>query len=346
MTGADTPQPLELRVALLGNTNPEVYWATEMEYADAYERAGCDVFLYREDQPADWDRLIKALRSPNQFDFVHWTRTKAFADKVGDAKQWELIAACRRAGVPLVGVHLDQFLALPRRHRQVENDPYFRGVDIFFNVDDGHADLWRDMGVNHRWLLPAISERWLGLGEVRPEHECDIAFVGSWEGGYHKEFAHRHELVAHLAKRWGDHVKFFPARGQPRIVGRDLNDLYRSAKIVIGDAFHVPGSGGAPLPRTGSDRTPETLGRGGNLLTPRVPGWNSDLGDPFYGGAYTWEMWDWVDLDEAIDSLLSMPVDEAMEGRRGNVDWTISNHHSYTDRVRTIVAELNEEGLL
>lgn len=332
----------------MGNTNPEVYWATEMEYADAYERAGCDVFLYREDQPADWDRLIKALRSPGQFDVVHWTRTKAFADKVGEAKQWELIAACRRAGIPLIGVHLDRWSGL-ERESQVGADPYFRGVDIFFSADGDADELWEREGVNHRWLLPAISERWLGLGEVRPEYDCDVVFVGGWHDYGHRKWRHRAELIEHLTSWYGDRFLALPRRGKPRIVGRDLNDVYASARVVVGDSCLVPHPDGRPKARYCSDRIPETLGRGGYLLHPAVDGITGPDGGAFYRSEAPlcdyWEMGDWTELKYRIDFELG----DGTLGSPGERQWRINQiaeSHTYTQRVHTIVAELNEQGVL
>lgn len=341
-----TPAPArDLRVALLGNTNPDVYWATENEYRDAYQRLGLSVAAFMEG-PQGFDDLTYALENGEHFDFVHWTRTKAFADAAGDARQWQMIAACRRRSIPLIGVHLDQFLALPSRVEQIKSDPYFRNVDIMFTVDGGHDDLWLDLGVNHRWLLPAISERWLGPGTPKPEWGSDVAFVGSWTGSYHREFAHRHELVDWLTRHFGDRVRFWPRRGEPRIVGRDLNDLYWSTKVVIGDAFHTPGSGGAPLARTGSDRTPETLGRGGLLLSPVVDGWNREEGDPFWvPGTFTWQMWDWNGLRQQIEYLFSISDDQRLAEREGAI-WAITDRHTYSHRVQTIVDTLTEEGWL
>lgn len=340
----DLPKPT---VALIGNTDPDIFWSTENEYADAWSRMGSTVHLYHEKHRHDWEQLTQDLRLGLPIDLIQWTSTPAFRRGIDDRLQLEMLLAASKRNAPVIGVHLDQFASIPQRVKDLHTETYFQGVDMMFTADGGSDDVWAEAGINHRWLLPAISERWLGIGEPRDEYRSDIAFVGSWQGGYHREFAHRHEMLERLERSWGDRVKLWPRRGEPRIVGRDLNDLYASTKVVIGDAFHVPGSGGKPLANTGSDRTPETAGRGGLLLTPRVEGWNANRGDPFHVACWTWEMWDWRDLNEQIEEMIDLAEapDQAMIARQIAID-SIADGNTYTDRVRTIVRIMTEEGLI
>ncbi len=341
------PDLSNLTVAVLGNTDPLVFWATEREYICAWESAGAEVLEYHEKQPHDWKSLIADLHLGKPFDLIQWTSTRAFRDGVGEQLQRDMLSVAKQRNIPVVGVHLDQFAVLPQRAKHLHTETYFQGVDLMLTADGGSQDVWEKAGIKHRQLLPAISERWLGLGEPRDEYRSDIAFVGSWEGQYHREFAHRHELIERLERSWGDRVKLWPRRGQPRIVGRDLNDLYASTKVVIGDAFHVPGSGGAPLANTGSDRSPETMGRGGLLLTPEVEGWNAAPGDPFHAGCWTWEMWNWKALDEGIEMMLEIEMMLGLDADmlRPMVIDGIAANHTYTARVHTIVEIMTGEGL-
>jgi hypothetical protein len=334
-----------LRVALLGNLDEATFWSTEWEYHGAWSANGANVSGYIEQDSGAWDRLISDVDT-GRFDLVQWTSTRQFAERAGEARQWQLAATCQRRNVPLIAIHLDQYLSLPERVERVRTGAYFRAVTVAFTVDGGHDELWAELGVNHKWLLPAISERWIGPGTPQAKWKSDIAFVGSWQGGYHPEFAHRHELVAHLQQRWGDRVRFWPKHNQPRIVGRDLNDLYWSTRVVVGDAFHEPGSGGQPLLCTGSDRSPETLGRGGLLVTPAVEGWNAGLDDPFrLPGCRTWEMWNWEALDEQINRTLDLSEADALAERAEAID-CITAWHTYTTRVRQVVDTLRTDGLL
>lgn len=339
------PDLSNLTVALIGNTNPAIYWSTENEFSDAYGRAGVSVVPFMEG-PQGFDDLILALERGDEVDFVHWTRTKSFADQAGDVRQWRMIAACARRNVPLVAVHLDAFRGL-NREGQLDKDPYFKGVDYLFTADGGYPEDWARRGLNHRWLPPAISERWLGIGEHRAEYECDVVFLGGWDGYGHREWRHRSELIDHLSRRFGGRFLALPRKGQSRIVGRDVNDVYASAKIAVGDSCLPPYSDGTPRSHYVSDRVPECLGRGALFVHPTVEGVTAE-GGVFAGapGLWTWEVGDWGALDEAIDAALLCANDPGHTAiRQGNIDF-IADSETYTDRVRQLVGVLTQEGAL
>lgn len=329
------------RVAVLGNTKSEAWWATEQEYLDAWGRAGHLAGAHHEPWEEDWRELI-ALVSDGQYDIVQWTSTRSFRLSVDESLHWKLAHACKKAGVPLIGVHLDIWVGF-QRQRDLD-DSYFNAVDLMMTADGGNDETWAELGIEHHWLLPAISERWLGLGTPQEKYRSKIAFTGSWDGSYHKEAKHRHELVAWLDKTYGSAVGFWPKRGGEKLHGRDLNDLYASVDVVVGDSAVLPGKG-----RYCSDRIPETLGRGGILLHPYVQGINAQPGDPF-GYMATWEAGDWRDLQEMINMLLVID-EEFWEGgsrlaaRQDAVDRTAASH-TYTARCRTIIEVLTARGML
>lgn len=338
------PEPLnDLRVAVLGNVDPDVWWSTENEYIDAWTRAGATVEGFHEKHPGDWHRLIDRVA---EFDLVQWTSTRDFSVGVGSDLQWRLATRCAKAGVPLVGVHLDIWFGF-KRAADVDTLPYFQACDVLFTADGGNRDEWEARDINHRWLLPAISERWLGVGTPQQKYRSKIAFTGSWEGGYHPEAEHRHQLVAWLQENYGDDVRFYPKAGQPRIHGLELNDLYASVDVVVGDSAVLPGKGFYC-----SDRVPEVLGRGGILTHPWVEGvcspddapYDPDrlLGPFVYVG---WEQGDWAELATVIERLLDLnPFDQAIV-RENNVDW-IADRHTYTHRCFEIVDALADEGMI
>jgi hypothetical protein len=324
-----------LRVALLGNLEPE--FSTENEYRDAWQRNGVSVVTYQEGDPHEMLRLMDVLTTADKPDLIQWTRTKGLADRVGDALQWQMLRMAGRAGVPVVGVHLDIWIGLEREF-QVTLDPYHRGVDLLLTADGGNQDAWRHHGVNHRWLLPAISERWLGVGTPQEKYRSKIAFTGSWQGGYHPEAKHRHQLVAWLQETYGDDVRFYPKKGQHAIRGRELNDLYASVDVVVGDSAVLPGKGFYC-----SDRIPESLGRGAILVHPAVQGINAQPGDPF--DMPVWPAGDWAALKRVVDTLLSYNDDQRGFLRSEHV-LQIEAGHTYTHRCREIVEIMNNEGLL
>lgn len=328
-----TPRSL----AYLGNFEPP--YSTENEYLHAFRAAGHTVEPVQEGDAKALVNLLEDIRRGSEFDFVLWTRTKGLADRVGDAGQWELAHTCRRANIPLVGVHLDVWIGLARE-QQIPSDPYFKACDVLFTADGGHQDEWKAYGVNHQWLLPAISERWVGLGEPRDEYRSKIAFVGSWQGGYHREATHRHQLIRWLQRTYPRDLACWPAPGQHAIRGRALNDLYASVDVIVGDSCNVDGAG-----YYCSDRIPETYGRGGLLLHPRVVGINQDPTDPFYLGDLSWDAGDWGALKERIAAVIEQEPAVRDFERLMCVE-VIRSLHTYTHRADQLLMILQREGVL
>lgn len=335
------------RVALIGNVGSESPpFSTENEYLNAYAANGVSVVGFNEASPAAWGELIDDLKSGVEYDFIHWTSTPSFRHQIIDRRiQKEMLALARLWNIPVVAVHLDQFDGIPEREEWVRNDLYFHGVDLFLGTQGASVDWFRQQGVNYRWLLPGVSTRWCHPGNPRPEYTSDVAFVGSWQGHYHKNSKHRHRLVRWLENTYGQRVKFWPARNQPAIRGDDLTDLYWSTKVVVGDSFMPGGPGSVPPPQTCSDRIPETLGRGGILAAPLIEGIN-DADGPFALPAHaTWRAWDWAAAKQTIDALIGLPEADR-QARRLHAIHEIKTHHSYEHRVREIFNILDDERLL
>jgi hypothetical protein len=325
-----------LRVAYLGNFEPP--YSTENEYALAWRNNGHSLVQFQEGRVGEYNVLIQGLRT-RQYDLLVWTRTRDLAEAAGETIQWKMLAEARRKNVPVIGVHLDRFWDLKRlgREDQIWTEPFFK-VDMLFTADGGNQDRWAAADVVHRWLPPGVSERWCKPGMYRDEYASEIAFVGSWDGGYHKEWQHRFDLINWLDKTYGDRVKFWPKRGEHRIVGTDLNDLYWSTKVIVGDSCLVPRSDGQPITHYCSDRIPETLGRGGNLIHPFVEGiW----GEQF--NYWNWPLDDWAALQSNIEAMLDLG--DELDERHHDIE-TIVARHTYEKRVPQIIATLHSEGLL
>jgi hypothetical protein len=135
------------------------------------------------------------------------------------------------------------------------------------------------------------------LAEPNPEWKCDVLFTGSY--GYHKEWAYRPLLIDKLRERYGARFKLIEheSPGAPWR-GSKLNQLYASAKVVVGDSCNVN-----PLfhhEKYWSDRAPEVLGRANALLVhPYVRGMDSFYEDGKHLVYYQYN--DWDDLFGKID---------------------------------------------
>lgn len=305
-------------IAYIGNFIPE--HSTENHVKTAWENLGHTVIRVQEGEIDQWERLISRIHDVS---LVLWTRTADLADRVGTQVQWRMLSKARKLSIPTVAFHLDRWWGL-NRESSVWNEPFFR-CEIVITADGGHAENFESVGINHYWLPPAVSKAETELGELRPEFICDVAFVGSWQGGYHPEWQHRQQLVAWLSNIG---CKFWPQVGQPGIRGQNLRDLYASASIVVGDSCLV---GNAT--HYWSDRIPETVGRGGFLIHPNVMGLEQHFHVPNH--LRTWELGNFQQLGNVIEDALNNPTTRNSTRAAGRAH-VIANH-TYDVRVREIL---------
>jgi hypothetical protein len=236
-----------------GNFRPS--WSTETYVAQSFFDIGKQVVRLQEDEVSSDDCIELAGRyDPELF---LYTRTWGLKDGPNAAfKVWE---AMRRKGIPTATLSLDLYWGL-NREPMIHEDPMFR-TDVVFTADGGRQEDFKAAGINHVWLPPAVYGRDCFRGTARPEYACDVAFVGSY-ASYHREHPFRKLLVDTLKEKYGPRFRHFGDRNNIR--GWDLNDVYASAKVVVGDQINRS--------YYWSDRVPETIGRGGFLLSPLTIG--------------------------------------------------------------------------
>lgn len=315
-----------MRVAYIGNFEPT--YSTENEILHALGMLGVSVMQVQENDREGWVDLAGGIHRLT-IDAVIWTSTISLNDNINAVWQFQMLDKARRFGVPTIGVHLDRWWGLEREH-QLER-PFF-ACEYLYTADGGHQEQWESMGINHRWFPPGVSERWCRPGMHRAEYDCDVLFVGNWVDYGHRAWKHRLELVDFLSRTYGGRFLALPRRGHHAIRGLELNDVYWSAKVVVGDSCLVPKPDGSPMTHYCSDRVPETLGRGGILVHPRVEG-VTDL----YNYVW-WELGDWADLRKEIDGII-IDGEDAPEHRQHHIDMIKANH-TYTVRMRTVLNEV------
>lgn len=321
-----------LRVLYVGNFEPE--HSTENHVARALRANGHNVTLAQE-SPTIW-AMLDGVAVDEGVAFVLWTHTHGLAPEGSHEQQWLWLHRMRHRGIPTVAYHLDRWWGLKRQH-QAEVEPFFR-CDLVCTADGGHDDDWEHAGVEHVWYPPAVSAAECEPGIPQADMASPIAFVGSWQGGYHPEWAHRAELVRWLDRTYRGKVGFWPKRGHHAIRGVALRNLYASVRVCVGDSCLV---GGAT--RYLSDRVPETIGRGGFLIHPRVEGVTD--GTLYTEGEHLacWDPGDWNALKATIDRYLD--DDEryliATQGRAHVLEF-----HTYERRVSDLVELLTKRGHL
>jgi hypothetical protein len=314
-----------LRVHYVGNHS--VAHSTETHVGQALEAVGVNVTRHQENE-VDWATLHRKVA---RADFVLWTSTNDYAPPATYPAQREFLSKCKP---PVVGYHLDIWWELKREHR-LREAPFFQSTMVV-TADGGHDDRWAEVGINHRYMPPGVSEFECGGGTPRPEFTVPLAFVGSWQGGYHVESDHRRQLVKFLQRRG---CAFWPKKGQPAVRNEALRDLYASTVVNVGDSCFS-----GRIRSYISDRVPETLGRGGFLLHPHVDGVTD--GTLYTDGEHlrTWQAGDWAELDRLVDHYTAHPDEAKTIAEKGRAH--VLAEHTYTVRMRQLLDMLRAEGLV
>lgn len=273
-----------MRVSFYGNFG--VDFSSESHHAKSLEALGHTVTRLQE------PRVSADEIAAQDCDVFCWIHTH------GDT--WETpgiagaLAALRARGIPCITYHLDLFCAIPERWKRYQNHPYLTGLDHWFTVDRLMAD-WLDENTDTRghWMPPGVLAEECYISNQKSPHANDLVFVGA--RGYHRAWTHRQQLLDHLELKYGG--RFTRAGGDAptgTVRGDALNRLYANSKIAVGDTYCA----GYDYPDYWSDRVPETLGRGGFLLMPRVPGIEKQFTDGEH--LALWEFGDFDDLDAKI----------------------------------------------
>jgi len=318
-----------MKIAFLGNFS--VHYTTESHWAGSFSLLGHDVTRIQEG-------AVRALDVPalvDGHDLFIWVQTYGLAEQGGtNEERFGMLDKIHGMGIPSVGLHLDIWWGLDREG-QVRDQAWFR-MNHVFTAGGSHDAQFAAEGINHHWLPPGVYAPECVLGTPQPEYSrYQIAFVGSWRGHYHREWRHRQDLVHFLRRTYRGLVGFYPQNGAVR--GWDLNNLYASIPVIIGDSCLV---GGAI--RYSSDRIPETLGRGGFLIHPDVR--EVTDGSLYTSGVHlaTWPLGDWPALRRTIDRYLrdDSPREEI---RLAGHEHTKANH-TYTHRAQYVLDYLKEHG--
>lgn len=299
-----------MKVTFVGNHS--VSFSTESHLSWTLEYLGHEVQRLQENRCYADDVVSIA----NQSDLFIWVRTHGW-EISGDVN-----SMLDRINVPTVGFHLDRYWGLDKldRRESLIGEHTWWHVDYMFTADGGNQDGFKKRGVNHYWLPPAVVEKECYPGTPREEYKVDVAFVGS--KGYHPEYTQRGELIDWLENTYGERFKRFAGDTSGTVRENDLNDLYASAKVVVGDSCFA----GADYYY--SDRVPETLGRHGFLLHPKTKGLDIE-------GLQTYEAGNYKQLKSQIDYFLEHDQERRDIIQRTSID--VKTRHTYTQRVKQML---------
>jgi hypothetical protein len=302
-------------------------YSTETHLARDLEKLDC--IVRRIDQAfavADWDAFRdEVFQHGRTADLCIYTKTQALPRDEA-IRLWRDL---ERTGCRTASFHLDLYRGLNREH-EVGVDPMWLTERVF--TADGGSDAWfASKGVEHRWLSPAVVSDETDIGVFDPTLAHDVVFVGK-VAGYHEQWPWRRELVQTLKRSFGGRCRIWGHGDRPVMRGQRLNDLCASAKVIVGDSLMLPGH-----TRYWSDRYFETIGRGGFLVAPHVPG----LDDFLTAGTHylSYEPGDTKSLLRTVRLALEDVAGRRSIQRTGHLH--VASKHTYADRGAIILQEFD-----
>lgn len=305
-----------MRIGYIGNFRAP--YSTENYVAKALERMGHEVLRWQEDDFKGMHEMV--------LDLVLWTRTWPGHITLEDL-EW-----CKARGLPTASYHLDLYLGIGREE-SVGYDPFWH-TDYVFTADGdpNSAKVFKKFGINHYWLPAGMDKLEAHKGVYTPELACDVAFVGTaWD--YHQEWPYRHELVTFLHNLYGDRFRLFGQAPRREVRGELLNDVYASAKVVVGDCLCK----NFTHENYWSDRLYETTGRGGFLIHPYVKGIETQFDTPNELVTYTFN--DFNELSGKIDFYIGAPEIRAKISERALK--RVKKDHLWENRLNIMLEVIN-----
>jgi hypothetical protein len=309
-----------MTILFLGNFS--VDYSSESHYKKTLEQMGYNVIAAQEGK-ISYDSLNTIL--DGKVDYFFWVHTHGW--QTPDIEL--LLKKCREKKIISFAYHLDLYMGV-QREKMLTEDPYFT-VDHFFTVDKLMAKWLNDnkQYTKGHYLPAGVLEDECYIG--RPNsmlYPHEIVFTGA-KNNYHSEWPYRVHLIEWLHANYGDRFAHYGSGGRPQLRGAELNSLYASAKIVVGDTLCKDFT----YPYYSSDRLFEVTGRGGFLIYPSIEG----LSD-FYrhnDDVVYYDYGNFKDLKNRIDYYLE--DDKAREVIRNRGHWRAKKEHTYTHRLKFII---------
>lgn len=213
------------------------------------------------------------------------------------------IKLMREAKIATVCWLFDLYWGYPREHR-IASQACFR-ADYVFTTDGGNQEKWQKAHINHQCVRQGIYKDECFMVPLDNPH--GVVFVG----GSNPVYPQRQKFVSFIEKSYQD-FRWFGKKFTDELRGTKLNDLYSTAKIVVGDSVYSP--------NYWSNRVVETLGRGGFLIHQDVPG----LTDEF-PHIVTYRKGEYGDLRKKIDYYLNHEK-ERLQIVKKNFEWVKQNY--------------------
>lgn len=323
-----------MKIAYVGNRKNTASdgksFNTENHIMLTLEKLGHHVDFIQEDEIQP-DTLVNRVKD---VDLFLWTRTWQGIQARVHLSDLEDIKA---NGITTVSFHLDKYAG-------IERDGGL-GVDAFWKTDyvfspEGSVQskaIFKNHGINQRYLPPGVFEDECYITEPVDHFKYDVVFVGGGEDYSHPEWPYRAKLVKWLKNTYGDRLGKY---GHPErtIRGKELNQLYASCKVVIGDSLCKDFIDSYYF----SDRCFEVTGRGGFLISPYIPGMTDHFIDRKEAVFYAFD--NFVQLKNLIDYYIAHDDEREIIRLAGHKRTKLFN--TYTNRMQQMLTVLKYDGVV
>jgi hypothetical protein len=309
------------KIAFLGNFR--VDFTSESHHAKTLESLGHKVYRLQETEAVAEEILRVAIKS----DLFVWVHTHGWRTR-GKMEMDHVLRRIADYKIPTMTYHLDLWFGLERQ-KDLDKFPVYKEIGHFFTVDSQMADWFnKNTRVKGHYLPAGVFDQECYYTPQKFKH--DVIFVGSKR--YHEEWQYRPELIAWLEETYRRGFAHYGSGGIKSIRGDELNKLYASTKIVIGDTLCI----GFKYPDYWSDRVYETMGRGGFIIHPYISGMEREFEDKKHLVFY--EYGNFKQLKKLIDYYLKH--DEEREAIRIAGHELVKEKYTYKNRWKEILKEL------
>jgi hypothetical protein len=311
-----------VRIAFVGNFG--VDYSSETHHAKTLQSMGHEVVQLQEGSASGERILEESLRS-DLLVFIHthgWSTPRMPLERV--------LTRLNRERIPTVTYHLDLWKGL-QRQRDLDRDPFYRLIGWFFTPDKLMADWFcENTAVKGRFLPAGVFDQECYIAEdlSKHPHGNEVIFVGS--RGYHPEHPWRPTLIDWLRNTYGSRFTHVGPDGDTGTIrGHDLNRVYASSKVAVGDTLCL----NFTYPFYASDRLFEAPGRGAFQLFPRITGL-----DEWFTDGETIRFFGYGDFDglkDSIDFYLDNEVERERIRLAGHEH--VKANHTYIRRWQSIL---------
>ena len=308
-------------IVFLGNFR--VDYSSESHHANTLESMGHTVVRMQETEAKSEEIYQKAMSS----DMFIWIHTHGWKTP-GKHTMESVLKSLKQKGIITMTYHLDLWFGL-QRQKDLNTYPVYKHIGHFFTVDSQMADWFNNnTAVKGHYLPAGVYHKECYIEPAKLKN--DVIFVGSKK--YHQEWQYRPQLINWLSDTYKNKFSHYGNGGIKSLRGSELNTLYASSKIVVGDTLCID----FRYPDYWSDRVYETMGRGGFIIHPYVSGMEKEFEDKKHLVFY--EYGNLKQLKELIDYYLTHE-EEREEIRKAGHE-LVKNNYTYRHRWQHILKEL------